>query len=36
HGGHGSSVAAPIARKVLDAYLVPEASGSNSGDGNEP
>jgi penicillin-binding protein 2 len=33
NGGHGSSVAAPIARKVLDAYLVngdkPEVSGSN-------
>jgi len=22
NGGHGSSVAAPIARKVLDAYLL--------------
>lgn len=33
NGGHGSSVAAPIARKVLDAYLVngdkSEVSGSN-------
>jgi penicillin-binding protein 2 len=39
NGGHGSSVAAPIARKVLDAYLVnteeSEASVSNSGDGSQ-
>lgn len=26
NGGHGSSVAAPIARKMMDAYLVPESS----------
>lgn len=37
NGGHGSSVAAPIARKVLDAYLVnSEKSGSGSGDGSQP
>jgi penicillin-binding protein 2 len=40
NGGHGSSVAAPIARKVLDAYLVnaakSEASVSSSGDGSQP
>jgi len=23
HGGHGSSAAAPIARKVMDQYLLP-------------
>jgi penicillin-binding protein 2 len=34
NGGHGSSVAAPIARKVLDAYLMDtDASDSNLGDG---
>ena len=26
NGGHGSSVAAPIARRIMDAYLVPEQS----------
>jgi penicillin-binding protein 2 len=26
HGGHGGSVAAPIARAVLDAFLVPDAA----------
>jgi penicillin-binding protein 2 len=40
NGGHGSSVAAPIARKVLDEYLVnaakSEASVSSSGDGSQP
>jgi penicillin-binding protein 2 len=40
NGGHGSSVAAPIARKVLDAYLVdsdvPEVSGDNSGNVSQP
>jgi len=25
NGGHGASVAAPVARKVMDAYLLPEA-----------
>ncbi len=29
NGGHGSSVAAPIARKMLDAYLLPD---QNNGD----
>jgi penicillin-binding protein 2 len=24
NGGHGAGVAAPVARKVMDAYLVPE------------
>ncbi len=40
NGEHGSSVAAPIARKVLDAYLLdkdaPEASASNSADDSQP
>jgi penicillin-binding protein 2 len=40
HGGHGSSVAAPIARKVLDAYLVGTddsgATSNTSGDGSQP
>jgi penicillin-binding protein 2 len=40
HGGHGSSVAAPIARKVLDAYLVDTddsvVSSNTSGDGSQP
>jgi penicillin-binding protein 2 len=40
HGGHGSSVAAPIARKVLDAYLVDTddsvVSSNTSGDGDQP
>jgi penicillin-binding protein 2 len=40
NGGHGSSVAAPIARKVLDAYLEgtdePEASDSNTVEGSQP
>lgn len=31
HGGHGSSVAAPLARKVIAAYL-----GTGQGDGNRP
>lgn len=36
NGGHGSSVAAPIARKVLDAYLViTDKSGSDLGDGSQ-
>ncbi|MFT5549574.1 MAG: penicillin-binding protein 2 [Candidatus Azotimanducaceae bacterium] len=37
NGGHGSSVAAPIARKVLDAYLVDiDKSESDLGDGSQP
>jgi penicillin-binding protein 2 len=40
HGGHGSSVAAPIARKVLDAYLVDTdvsvVSSNTSGNGTQP
>jgi penicillin-binding protein 2 len=37
NGGHGSSVAAPIARKVLDAYLVnTDKSGGDLGDGSQP
>jgi len=40
HGGHGSSVAAPIARKVLDAYLVDTddsgATSNTSGGGSQP
>ena len=33
HGGHGASVAAPIARKVMDMYLLGEV---RYRDGNEP
>lgn len=28
NGGHGASVAAPVARKVMDAYLLPQAPAS--------
>jgi penicillin-binding protein 2 len=28
NGGHGSSVAAPIARQLMDAYLVPKKQDS--------
>lgn len=30
NGGHGGSVAAPMARKVLDEYLIPRISGERS------
>jgi penicillin-binding protein 2 len=33
HGGHGASVAAPIARKVMDMYLLGEV---RYRDGTEP
>jgi penicillin-binding protein 2 len=26
NGGHGGSVAAPIARQIMDAYLLPDAN----------